>query len=299
MSNFHKVNCGIHQGSVLGPFLFILYINDFHECSDLFDFHHFADDSNLFYENKNISVLEYKINKELDNIHVWLCANKLSLNIEKSNFVIFHPYQKNPDIDINLSIPGRYLEKVDHIKYLGVFIDSHLSWKYQISHIAKKIRRGIGILSKVRYLVNTNILVKLYYAIIYPFFLYALIIWGNTYPTTLKPLVVLQKKAICIITFSPFDEHSSPIFKRLRLTKLSDLITLLMTTFMYKFHNCLLPLNFNDYFSPVPQLHSYNTRLASGLCLSLPKPRTNFGLFNIRYRGVKVWNALSDFDDSY
>ena len=66
--------------------------------------------------------------------------------------------------------------------------------------------------------------------------------------------------------------------------------------FMYKFHNCLLPLNFNDYFAPVHQLHSYNTRLASGLCLSLPKPRTNFGLFNIRYRGVKVWNALSDFD---
>ena len=176
MSNFHKVNCGIPQGSVLGLLLFILYINDFHGCSDLFDFHHFADDSNLFYENKNISVLESKINKELDNIHVWLCANKLSLNIEKSNFVIFHPYQKKPDIDINLSISGRYLKKVDHIKYLGVSIDSHPSWKYQISHIAKKIRRGIGILSKVRYLVNTDILVKLYYAIIYPFLLYALII---------------------------------------------------------------------------------------------------------------------------
>jgi hypothetical protein len=85
---------------------------------------------------------------------------------------------------------------------------------------------------------------------------------------------VLQKKAIRIITFSLFDEHSSPIFKRLRLIKLSDLITLLMTMFMYKFHNCLLPLNFNDYFAPV-QLQSYNTRLASGLCLSLPKPRVS------------------------
>ncbi len=82
------------------------------------------------------------------------------------------------------------------------------------------------------------------------------------------------------------------IFKRLRLIKLTDLITLLITMFMYKFHNSLLPLSFNDYFTPVHQLHSYNTRLASGLCLSSGQ----ILVFNIRYRGVKVWNALGDFD---
>ena len=116
-------------------------------------------------------LLLHNVNRELANIHVWLCANKLSLNIEKSNFVIFYPHQKKIEIDVSLSINGRYLKKINYIKYLGVFIDSHLSWKYQVDHIAKKIKRGIGILSKLRHFVNIKILVNLYYAIIYPFFL--------------------------------------------------------------------------------------------------------------------------------
>ena len=87
--------------------------------------------------------METNISQELVNVHVWLSANKLSLNIEKSNFVIFHPYQKKSQIDISLSINGRYLKKVDYIRYLGVFIDSHLSWKYQVDYIAKRSKKEL------------------------------------------------------------------------------------------------------------------------------------------------------------
>ncbi len=126
--------------------------------------------------------------------------------------------------------------------------------------------------------------------------IYALIIWGNTYLTTLKPLIILQKKAMRVITFSRFDQHSSPLFKRLQILKFTHLITLRMTMFMYKYYRRLLPSSLNNLFTPVYQIHSYNTRLSSNLWGFFPKIRTNFGLFSIRYQGAKTWNVLSEAD---
>ena len=115
---------------------------------------------------------------------------------------------------------NKSLRQENCIKYLGMFIDSRLNWKFQIDYIAKTIKRNIGILSKLRYYVDTKILINLYYALIYPFLTYGMIVWGCTYQTNLQPLVVLQKKTVRIITFSKFDEHSSPLFKQLEIIKL-------------------------------------------------------------------------------
>ena len=193
-SNPTTISCGIPQGSVLGPVLFLLYINDFNQSSDLFDFHLFADDANLFYRHKSLSILESDINNELVNINTWLCANKLSLNIKKSNFVLFHPPQRKITLQVKLYISGTSLQKENCIKYLGIMIDSNLSWKTQSSCISKKIKRSIGILSKLRYYVDLSILIKLYYALIYPFLIYGIITWGNTYPTTINLFLCYRKR---------------------------------------------------------------------------------------------------------
>ena len=223
------------------------------------------------------------------NIHTWLSANKLSLNVEKSNFILFHPPQKRlQDSTFNLSLNNKQLKREYCIKYLGILIDSHLSWKPQVDFVVNKIRRNIGILSKLRHFVDLSILLKLYYALIYPFLIYGIIIWGNTYETALKPILILQKKALRTITFSEYDSPSSPLFKSLQVIKFHDLVTFHIATFMYKFHNQLLPTAFHSFFTKVTNIHNYNTRLAAKQSYYLPSVRTNYGKFNIRFQGPSI-----------
>ena len=291
-SNSVNISCGVPQGSVLGPILFLLYINDFHHCSKVFDFHLFADDTNLFCKHKNLTSLQATINNELSNVNSWLCANKLSLNIEKTSFLIFHPPQRKVTFNFHLTLNGKQLQQDSCIKYLGILIDANLSWKPQILCIVKKIKRSVGILSKLRHYVNIDILTNLYYSLIHPFLTYGIIIWGNTYSTTLQPLYILQKKAVRIMTFSSFNEHSTPLFRLLAIMKLSDLVTFHIALIMHKFHNKLLPSYFDSFFNPVLRIHNYNTRSAANQSYYLPRARTNYGIFNIRFQGPKVWNSL-------
>ena len=279
---------------MLGPLLFLIYVNDFRNCSTLLDFHLFADDANLFFQHRDIKMLESLINSELEKILTWLCANKLSLNIDKSNFVIFHPIQRKLPKQVMLSINNQMLTQETSIRYLGVYIDYNISWKMHITNISKKIKRSIGILSKLSYFLSTKTLLSLYYALVEPFLNYCIIAWGNTYQTTLQPLFILQKKALRIITFSSYNEHSSPLFKDLNVVKLFDIITFQLAVFMYKFHNNLLPPVFDPYFNSVRMIRNYNTILSSKMSYAIQKVRTNYGIFNIRFQGSKVWNDISD-----
>ena len=277
---------------MLGPLLFLLYINDFSKCSNIFDFHIFADDTNLFYADTSIVNLESIINNNLKLISCWLKANKLSLNIDKTNYVIFHPPQKKIFYTVKLKIDNQLIEQKKSIKYLGLHIGLHLNWKTHIEYVAKKIKRCIGILSKIRYFVSQQVLVQLYYTLSFPFLSYSLTTWGNTYKTSLQPLVILQKKALRIITFSSYSSHSTPLFQQLSILKLDDLIYLNNALFMYDYYSNSLPFSFNKFFKGIKEVHHYNTRLAAKKSYCVPKIRTNYEIFNIRYIGSKIWNSL-------
>ena len=133
--------------------------------STLLSFHLFADDSNLFYSNKSLLTLEATINNELLNVYSWLCANKLSLNIQKSNFIIFHTIQKKVH-EVSIAINDKPIKQDKQLKYLGVMIDSHMNWKAHISYICNKIKRSIGIISKARHYINLETLTSLHYSLI-------------------------------------------------------------------------------------------------------------------------------------
>ena len=209
---------------MLGPVLFLLYINDFHNSSTVSNFNIFADDSNLFYTNDSLTNLEKTVNFELNKIFSWLCANKLSLNIDKTNFVLFHPNQKKTMHTVNLHINNKNIKQENFVKYLGIIIDSNLNWHHHVHELLKKIKRSIRIFSKIRHYINLSTHKQLYYSLIYSHLSYGIIIWGNTYTSTLQPLFILQKRVLRIMTFANYDSHSSPIFRQLELLKINDLV---------------------------------------------------------------------------
>ena len=145
------------HGSVLGPLLFLLYINDISASSSKFEFFLFADDTNLLYKDKSLPLLESVVNEEVINVCDWLLANKLTLNAKKSNYVIFHTYQRKIQSVINLKVFDnehkalRNLERKQFVKYLGVLIDSNLSWNDHVANVALKISKTIGIIARLRH----------------------------------------------------------------------------------------------------------------------------------------------------
>ena len=155
------------------------------------DLHLFADDSNLFYSHRSLQTLETTVNNELSKIHEWLCANNLSLNTHKTNFSLFHASQKYVADSFSLYLNNKQITEITCIKYLSVLIDSNLNWKEHILNMSKKITKSIGIICKLRHFVNTQTLVQLYYAIVYPFLTYGCMVWGSTYCSIIKPLQIL------------------------------------------------------------------------------------------------------------
>ena len=223
------LSCGVPQGSILGPLLFILYINDMHKVSDLLHFIIFADDTNIFYLDRNPIILIHTLNIELEKLTEWFKINKLSLNVGKSNYMVF----SNKRVELlPVKLNGAELVQVNVTKFLGVQIDSKFSWVNQINAVKRKISSAIGSMYKIKDKVNESTLLTTYNTLILPHLSYGCEIWGNTYDCRIKDLVLLQKRAIRLIDKVGYRDHTSNIFRKYNLLKFKDLIDF---SFMYSY----------------------------------------------------------------
>ena len=164
-SDLMPVDCGVPQGSVLGPLLFLIYINDLHKAIQYCKVHHFADDTNLFHASKSVKNLNKLVNCVMKDLSKWLSANKISLNVEKTELVIFKSPRKVLLDEIKIKLSGKRLYPSNSVKYLGIKIDRFLHWHDQVNSIAVKLNTANALLLKIRNYVNTKTLRNIYFVI--------------------------------------------------------------------------------------------------------------------------------------
>ena len=286
------VTCGVPQGSVLGPTLFLIYINDLPASSEHFTFKIFADDTNLFHtfptDEHDIDMLP--INRHLQDVVNWCKVNKLTINMSKTNYIVIRGRHRSVNIKGEMKIENSLINEVDSVPFVGLNIDKHLNWKVHIQKVNANIRKKVGILYRLRNFVPMNILVLLYKALLQPHLEYGIEAWGNNYESTLKCLYISQKMAVRAITFSTFLTPSKPIFQRLQILDIFQLHRLCVCSFMFNLINGNLPHSIARYCSFVS--HRYSTRHNVKNNLYLPKVKTNYGKFSLSFVGASYWNEL-------
>ena len=307
-SQLRNITCGVPQGSVLGPLLFLIYINDLPNISQIFNFYLFADDTNIYFEAESPEKLERIINKELKELHTWLIVNRLSLNIDKTNFVVFHPYNKPLKHNITLKIQKKAITQKQSVKYLGIMIDSGLTWQAHIDTLSRKISRSIGLLYKIRPFVNKSIMKMLYYSLIFSHLSYAIEIWGSADNIHLNRLLILQKRAVRMLSHLDSRQEdysfmpSDPLFFKMEILKVQDIFRLRITKFIFLCLNKKTPSNFYSWFNLTNNdTHNHNTRSKyididksiKTRSLFVPIARTtHYGLKLTKVLGSKLWNNL-------
>ena len=288
-SNLRLLSKGVPQGSILGPLLFLIYINDITTVSDLLHFTLFADDTTILAADKSLLESLNPVTDRLSIIFNWFLSNRLCINVKKTQCMFFG-FDKQRLCN-NILVHQCVINRVSHTKFLGVHIDDKLSWSYQIDYVCNQLSKSLGMLKVASHVFPSDVLRKLYYAYFLCHLSYGLTVWGNTYTSYLHPLKILHNRCIRLLSFANPYAHVAPLAKHLHILIFDDLYYYNVAIFMYKVFNNSCPSVISELFTR-RLTQSHVTRHTEH---SFFLPRVNLDLCKklVTFAGVNIWSHLS------
>ena len=284
-SKFHQVTSGVPQGSILGPTLFIIYINDLASLHPDLNTVLFADDTSFTFTAVNSTVMEKQLSTFLPLIENWFFENRLQLNAGKSNYIHFKQRESKSTVEYKLKFYGEKINKVSTTKFLGLHIDSNLSWKVQLQAVSGKLAHMTGVFAKLRKSLPLYILKGLYNSFVLPHLSYGLCLWGSS---DLSKVSSYQNRIVRSILGKASSCHSTPLYSELGVLKIQDLFTHVVCKICYKAIYEFLPLDHK--LTLHPHISPHDTRSKSFGKIGLSQ-NCHYKSFWSKCR--ELWNASS------
>uniref|UniRef100_A0A8C6PUA8 Reverse transcriptase domain-containing protein n=1 Tax=Nothobranchius furzeri TaxID=105023 RepID=A0A8C6PUA8_NOTFU len=285
-------NMGVPQGSVLGPLLFTMYINDLPMSCSGVNCQMYADDTVIYVSTKTPGLAGERLTQALSDISEWLESSHLTLNVKKTVSICFS-MRNRPDQELfQVRIKEEIIEVRSDVKYLGIILDKHLKFDSQVKHVCNKVKTNLNCFRFIRRNLSHQT-AKLYmHALIFPHLSYCITSWSQASSTTLKPIVLIYKQAIKIMDQKPLKWHHCRILRKHNLLTFENFINFSTLRFFFNCLNDKLSKLFSTVAIRRRSSHRTITRASTcGDCL-VPRCKTSFGQSALSVKGAKLWNSL-------
>ena len=289
LSSSLPLDYGVPQGSLLGPLLFVLYINDLPQCLLRSNIGMYADDTVIYTTGSESDCIMTEIQEDLQRVEQWMKNSKLVLNLTKTKCMLFGTKQKLANASFKTQLHGSEIERVRSFCYLGVTLDEHLSWKEHVSKVFTKVNKRLGLLGRIRSCLTLKAAKCVYNCLVLPVLCYTDTAWGELSVECKSRLQRLQNRAARIIVRR---DSSSEALKTLGWPNLETMRKRNKSILVYKCLNNLAPQYLSDYFSRNHSFHSYNTRRREDIHPS--RPKLSLGKRTFRYSGAILFNSLPE-----
>ena len=286
-SSTFEIKYGIPQGSVLGPLLFIIYINDFSNVLTKLKSVHYADDTTLYFSGGSVEEVVDVVNGELKEVDSWLICNRLSINFKKTHYMII----SNRNVyNMDLNLRNKRLKKCSVVKLLGIWIDDRLNFREHVNKTVSKLSRSIGVLRRVSNVLPPDIMIRLYYSMMYPYIIYAVTAWGNSSIGNSNKIERMQRRFCKVIGLE--DSATGEMLNVIGLLAFRQIYVYFISI---KFYKCII-LEQHQYFSElinefIPN-HRHETRFIVNQNFNLPNINLSRCRKSFIYDSIVIWNSL-------